>query len=416
MVNRILALRLFEAFSIQRWNDRIRPIELCAMDMHAFKAVLTFIIGKIEEDNGAEIDWNYIIEGIVFGLLNNIALSDIKAQVVSKIKKEHAEQLNEINKWVIKQNKILFQNKGEKLEERFENFLKTNLKPGDSSKKKEDKILHAAQKISTYREFLIIKQVNANFPKIEEIENQLTGDLSAYHDLEAVNSIEHKKPLYNAICLIEQLRYQVRWSQTPRIPHTSVLGHSLYVALLSFFISNEYGFCKKRIVNNFYSALFHDIAESVTRDIISPVKRATTDLPKIVKKIEKDFLDTELYPNLPDSIVNCIKDFTGDNIEGDDEFEFKDRIIKEGKRVIFENKSGSLREINNYNKDEYQPIDGTIIKLCDGIAAFIEASRSIEYGITSKHLFDGFSAIRNQYLSRENQFEFDVQEFFLSFD
>lgn len=93
MINRILALRLFEGFPIQNRTDRIRPIELNAMDMHSLKAVLTFFIGKLEELKGLNVDWNYIIEGIVFGLLNNITLSDIKAPVISKIKKDSFQKL-----------------------------------------------------------------------------------------------------------------------------------------------------------------------------------------------------------------------------------------------------------------------------------------------------------------------------------
>ena len=49
-------LKLFEAFSIQRWNDLIRPFEIVEMDKTAEKTFLAYIIGKYEEKKGKKID------------------------------------------------------------------------------------------------------------------------------------------------------------------------------------------------------------------------------------------------------------------------------------------------------------------------------------------------------------------------
>ena len=45
------AHKIFEGFSIQRWNDLIRPFEIIEMDKAAEKMVLAYIIGKYEEKN-----------------------------------------------------------------------------------------------------------------------------------------------------------------------------------------------------------------------------------------------------------------------------------------------------------------------------------------------------------------------------
>lgn len=49
LVSKKLILRMFEAFSIQRWNDFIRPLELTEMDRAGEKMFLAFFIGKSEE-------------------------------------------------------------------------------------------------------------------------------------------------------------------------------------------------------------------------------------------------------------------------------------------------------------------------------------------------------------------------------
>ena len=77
MFDRKFVLKIFEGFSIERWNDLIRPFELIEMDKTAEKTVLAYMIGKMEEKRGNQIDWNRIIYGSFFDLLRKIALCDI---------------------------------------------------------------------------------------------------------------------------------------------------------------------------------------------------------------------------------------------------------------------------------------------------------------------------------------------------
>ena len=69
MINKKLALKIFEGFSIQRWTDLIRPFDLVEMDNAAEEMVLAYIIGKYEENKGVYIDWNWIIHASLFDLL-----------------------------------------------------------------------------------------------------------------------------------------------------------------------------------------------------------------------------------------------------------------------------------------------------------------------------------------------------------
>lgn len=58
-------------------------------------------------------------------------------------------------------------------------------------------------------------------------------------------------------------------------------------------------------------------------------------------------------------------------------------------------------EINkNYNKDEFKPLDGEIIKACDHLSAYIEASLSISHGITSHHLREAVDELYKKYADR----------------
>ena len=65
-----------------------------------------------------------------------------------------------------------------------------------------------------------------------------------------------------------QLTFQRRWAQTPRIPQTSVLGHLLFVALVSWMVSHEVGVCPRRLYNNFFVArlVAADLGVDITED------------------------------------------------------------------------------------------------------------------------------------------------------
>ena len=151
--------------------------------------------------------------------------------------------------------------------------------------------------------------------------------------------------------------------------------------------------CSRRLYNDFFSALFHDLPEAVTRDIISPVKQATDELPAIVKRIEDEIVKKELVPLMDGFYADEILYFTND--------EFANRIVlkeQKGKNEIKKTVHVEWEELNNkYNSDEFEPVDGRTVRLADHLSAFIEAHSSSLYGITSEHLQSGKANILESY-------------------
>ncbi len=95
-----LALKIFEGFSIERWNDLVRPFEVVEMDKDAEKMVLAYIIGKYEENRGVKVDWKWMIYASLFDLLRKIALCDIKSPVQRLIRNEYPAEYIRLNEWV----------------------------------------------------------------------------------------------------------------------------------------------------------------------------------------------------------------------------------------------------------------------------------------------------------------------------
>lgn len=385
-----LVLKIFEGFSILRWNDLVRPFDLVEMDKAAEKMILTYIIGKYEEKKGEKIDWYWMIYASLFDLLKKIALCDIKAPVQQMLKREYPQEYMRLNEWVLNQYRQLI--KDDELFSKFTIYI--GQKAGSFSipddLKKSIHVYNAAHKYSTIRELEMLSVVNEK-ERLSHIDYELRAEIQPYLDLEGLQKLMTHQKEFDFLLKIEQLRFQTRWNQTPRVPQTSVLGHCFFVAIMTLLLGRESNpkMCEQRVVNNFYSALFHDLPESVTRDIISPVKQATDDLPNIVKKIEDEIVNKELVPLMDDSFVDEVIYFTSD--------EFTDRI-KIGDSV----KNVTWQELNEkYNSSDFHPVDGRLIRICDHLSALMEADISIKHGITSSHLTNGREGMLNHYSEGE---------------
>ncbi len=381
MISKKLLELLYEAASIQRWNDHIRPEQFTELDKQAHKMVYAYVLGKIEEaDHGAVIDWRRLIEGGFYEFLQRIVLTDIKPPVYHKLMAEKGDQLN---RWVLEQLNDKVSGFSIDLIAAMEDYFFST-----GQMVLEKKILRAAHYLATNWEFKIIYRLNEGLYGLEETKTAIANQIEEHYDLAGVQKLDLGKKTSNFLDLAGQLRFQQRWAQSPRVPKTSVMGHMLIVAMMSYLCSVELNACNKRIYNNYFAALFHDLPEVLTRDIVSPVKRSVEGLEEIIKDIERRQLEERLFPLLPVSWHDELRYFT--------EEEFVGRIIVDGKTT-----HSSSAEINKlYNTDSYSPLDGEIIKACDQLAAYIETFLSISYGIKSSHLEEGN---RQLYISNKDR-------------
>ena len=250
------ARKIFEGFSIQRWNDLVRPFDLVEMDKAAEKMVLSYIIGKFEENKGRKINWNWIIYASLFDLLRKIALCDIKAPVQQMLKKEFPQEYMRLNEWVLNQYRQLISD-----DDLFSKFtIYIGQRAGSFSIPEElnltVRVYKAAHKFSTIREMEMLAIVNEK-ERISDIKTALREEIQPYLDLEGLQKLMTRQNCFKFLLKIEQLRFQTRWNQTPRVPATSVLGHCFFVAITTLLLcrSSEVEMSEKRLVNDFFTAI-----------------------------------------------------------------------------------------------------------------------------------------------------------------
>jgi len=384
MVGKSMLQFLFEAASMQRWNDHIRPHKgFTELDKQAHKMLYAFVLAKFEEsDKSKKVDWRKLIEGSIFEFFHRIVLTDIKPVVFHKLMEQQERQIND---WVLEK----VRQKGvEEIGACFYDKMKEYLTdPGFSFFEK--RILKASHYLATNWEFKIIYNLNSGFYGLEDTKERIENEIEEHYDLAGVQKVGLGKKTSNFLDLIGQLRLQQRWAQSPRVPETSVLGHMYIVAILAYLFTLEMEPCDKRLCSNFLAGLFHDLPEVLTRDIISPIKRSVEGLDALIKRFEDSQVEERIFPLIPVSWKQEILYYSKD--------EFTSKIIIDGNV-----KSTNTDQINlSYNKNEFFPVDGQIIEVCDKLAAYLEAYLSIKHGIKSHHLEEGKRDIFNSYCDKK---------------
>lgn len=379
MISKEMLELLFRPASIQRWNDHIRPhTGFSELDKQAHKMVFAYVLARTEEDEpGNVIDWQQLIEGGLFEFLQRSILTDLKPDIFHQLMEQKSYELNA---WVIEQLQPSVESIKGDFWQKLNDYFGT---PEYSAKEK--RILKAAHYLATSWEFNIIQHMNKGIYGLEETRSNIANEVEEFYDLSGVQKYVLGMKNRNFMDLVGQLRFQQRWAQSPRVPQTSVLGHMLIVAVLTYLFSLETETCRSRIYNNYFAGLFHDLPEVLTRDIVSPVKRAVEGLEAIIKEIEKIQFDEKILPLLPREWHQEMMYFLED--------EFLNKMIVDGKVQIC-SAEGSSRE---YNQDRYSPLDGELVRACDQLAAYIEASLSIIYGIKAPDLLRGKEQIYSRY-------------------
>ena len=368
---------IFEAAYIQRWNDHIRPQGFTELDKQAHKMMIMYVLARYEEqDHGAELDWQVLVEGGIFEFLHRVVLTDIKPLVFHELMRKEGPRLNQ---WVYKElQRRIPSLAGSEFMAKMQDYFDGSGYP------LEKQLLRAAHYLATEWEFQIIYRMNQGIYGVEGIKADIADEIEDHYNLAGVQKIAMNGKTRKFVNLIGKLRFQKRWSQSPRVPETSVMGHVLVVAIMAYFCAVHIGACKGRIVNDFIGGIWHDLPEVLTRDIISPIKRSIEGLDELIKDIEQRKMEEELLPLLPMSWHQDIINFTVN--------EFRNRIWDNGELVLL---SGDIPE--KFNRDEYNPVDGAVLKGCDHLAAFMEAYLSIQCGITSTHLASVVKKLPEEY-------------------
>ena len=343
---------MFESANMHRWNDHYRTIDLTEIDKQAHKAAIAWYLGKCEERKGRSVNWHILIEHSLFAFIHRIAITDLKPPVYYElIKKE--ENRRAINRYAYEQFSERVPSMDRDFLARFRAYI------DEGSDLPEDHIVSAAHYLATRYEFKLIEEVNSSVIDIMETKKEIEDQLEGYrkYDLAGLSlPPEEDRKFQDFIKLVGQLRCQQRWARIPREPKTTVLGHCVFVANSVFLNDLDHGVNDaRRIYNDYYSGLFHDLPEVLTKDVITPVKSSSKDITESLGDIEIMMFNKKVLPLM---------------LDGHWVSELGNMALR------------PFEAVKGFDRDHES------IKACDMLAAWIEAYVSIQYGVSSKMLRD----------------------------
>ena len=396
-VRKSLLQLIFSGAYLLRWNDNLRPRDLLEIDKQGHKMIVaTLLWDKMSRELSAEKRATLareLIEGALFDYFYRLVVTDIKPPIFYQIK-NNREQYKKLTEHVFRELQPTLVPLGSF----WERFKTWHTKPETHLTAR--RILDAAHMFASQWEFRLIEPMNGFDQEMPAIAANFTKELNALRDsVQGVDALlDEKSALHGFASFCGQLRFQVRWTKAPRIPPTDVLGHMFTVAAFAYFFSMSVGACQVRCCNNFFSGLFHDLPELLTRDIISPVKKSSDALASLIKDFENTELERRIFGPLreghEEGLVETLRYFLGMEVGS----EFRE-CIRRGGHVTAINGFGELHEKHNTDSDD--PKDGQLIKACDLLAAFLEANNSIRSGISSPRLFAACERLRDELTDRK---------------
>jgi putative hydrolase of HD superfamily len=370
MVSRELAERLHRAATSQRWHDHLRPVDLTVQGKQAHMMTIAWVLGRLQEEAKESVDWVYLVEGALAGLLRKCVTFDLKSQVFDRLIQEKAGELNAV---VFGELRPEFNGFQDGLFDRLVAYLEKGT-PESDSQKLARRVLKAASCLATAWEFKVIEQSNGFLGDIEQVHRNIEEDKRWHQYLPGFLEIDSgQSDLSLFVDLCGRLRFQERWSHTPITPKAKVLDHELMVANLAYLLSLERGYADQRRVNNFFCGLFHDFLEVMTRDIVDPFKRKLAGLEDLVDRYGLEEFQKEVGKILPPTLFTDLEFYVRD------EFKPKARPSKG-------QPGHTLASIDEETAAAFDCCDGDLVKACDRFAAFMEAYYSLDYGTTSRDL------------------------------
>lgn len=394
MIRKNLLQFIFSGSCLWRWNDKLRPVELAEIEKQAHKMLVACALWHmasrhmpLPEKTSLGIK---IIEGALFDYFYRMIITDIKPPVFYKIRKNRSHY-EKLTAYAVGKLEPVLSATGEF----WEKMRCWHLMPGVENDL-DRRILAAAHLFASHWEFQLIRPHNPFDEEMDGIAKSFQDELSQFSDLPGMRQLLSPGSAlarYGNLC--GQLRFQIRWTQIPRMPATSVLGHMFIVAACAYMFSNAISATPARAANNFFSGLFHDFPELLTRDIITPVKQGVPQLQEIIREYEQAELERRILKPLRQegfaSFVERISYYLGLDVGS----EFQDCCRQDGKIV----KLAGMSELSSHDNDSADAKDGQLLKICDLLAAFLEAHNSIRNGIAAPMLVEAKARIKSDLLA-----------------
>lgn len=351
-------------FTLQRWNFVPRVETWVEAENVAYVSHLIYAVGR-----GAGLSGEQVEKALARAILksfNKHHLSDISHYTRKAINDAKPGLWEEVEKDVCQDTLTLFP---EGVHGYIQNNMIAPLLDPEDEKTIEGKLLRFVQMDVARSECETNKRAYPENPYYLDLISELDGDVQRFREVDDFRNSMSQLRKYGEY--IKNMKYLRRWNRINRSVETSVMSHTFVVAALALVTScMEVSNPECELPDNFIyrailRALFHDVPEAFTGDVITPVKK------RIVERAGKDWREIEIRRLKP------LIDVTPEKVAADmKEFEL-------------------LEDLPSGNED----LVGKLVKECDRLSMLLECIFEQSTGRTYGEMVQAYNAYARTLLS-----------------
>lgn len=279
---------VFKMNNLNRWSDFKQCDVYNELNKQAFNCIIAFELANFVEKQGRSVNW------VCFP---RIAISRAFAKVyvyydTPEHKISFSAKIGNIGK--DKFDDVTREYIAVKTSEKFASFL------CDNNSAFEEAIYKAASKIATYIELLEYEKIVQNQALISQKKEEIMNEICEYMYIPGVREfIDQNSQIFKLFQFVSSLRNKLRWATCCKAVKCSVLGHLFDTAIWAYLIGLEQSSFDEQLATKFFfMGIFHDIAETWTHDIPSPIKDKIEGYRAATEEHESQMLEEHMYPNL----------------------------------------------------------------------------------------------------------------------
>ncbi len=281
-------------FMLRRWNNKPGVEHLSEAANIGFSLHIGVLMAFIEGANVSKV-----IKKLILKDLPKCILADISVHTKTLIKEMSKELWDETYMSAV---------------DDLENYIPTQFK--DEIKNHiinakditlEGRIVKAADLYAAFKEAEINNRVYPEYYSYEKI--QIQDALNTMRKrLVSLDMILDSRRLRKYLDMIRTLEFSVRWNRQHRNIQTTVAGHTFMVTLIAYLITLVDGISDDNDI--LLKAVFHDVPEALTGDIISPTKRRIKGFEDVVEKVEEYMITKYINPLVPKALKSKIDQYS----------------------------------------------------------------------------------------------------------
>ncbi len=282
--------------NLRRWTSFVSEDKYNEIAKQSLNCIVAYILAIYAEENGQTIHWERFPKIALYRAWQKAYVYfDTPEHIINEICEIGHISKNEFYR-VTKE--IIVENTSKDFAEFLYEGIGTD----------ELQIYRAAIKISTYIELMEIRN------KIDDMEfsikiQEIGKSLEEFEKMPGVLEIFNpRNAIFQIITKIASLRNKNRWSVQAYAVECSVLGHLFDTAVFAYFMSLEKNPNDEILASKmFFMGILHDVAETWTTDIPSPIKDRILGFRKATEEYEIKMLEQELYNIVPSFLSEKIR-------------------------------------------------------------------------------------------------------------